>query len=195
MCVCECVKVQGNKGEGFSFLCAFWRQKYTFCAFSNYRLTMKFENVTARVLAPVTGPPRQRQAGPRARFLIITGSNQISTGGYKSYLSLFYAVTSQWPLPYNVFGAQWLTSKQVSQIKSHLNEGRDEKDTSFQTLAFLFPTPHLRQVIENKAFLRGHSQSAAPQTVDPFITKSLNSLGTTCSLLQTGQTLKVRQHY
>ena len=76
-----------------------------------------------------------------------------------------------------------------------MNEGRDEKDTSFQTLTFLFPTPRLKQVIEKKAFLRGHSQSAAPQTVDPFITKSLNSLGTTCSLLQTGQTVKARQHY
>ena len=74
-----CVKVEGNKNkvEGFSFLFAFWRQLYPFCVFSNCSLSMELENMATRVLAPVTETPRPRQAGPRARLLMIRPSHQI----------------------------------------------------------------------------------------------------------------------
>ena len=79
VCVCVCVKVEGNKNkvEGFSFLFAFWRQLYPFCVFSNCSLSMGLKNMATRVLAPVTETPRPRQAGPRARLLMIRQSHQI----------------------------------------------------------------------------------------------------------------------
>ena len=78
MHVCVCVKVEGNtnKGERFSFLFAFWRQLYTFCVFSNCSLSMEFENMTTRVLAPVTETPSQGRQGPEPGFSW-SGSHQI----------------------------------------------------------------------------------------------------------------------
>lgn len=82
VCVCMCVcarvereKVQGdkNKGEG-SVSCLHSGVRNTRSVSSVMTiLTVEFENMTARFPAPVAGPPRQRQAGPRARFLIIMG--------------------------------------------------------------------------------------------------------------------------
>ena len=100
VCVCVCVKVEGNKnkGEGFSFLFAFWRQLYTFCVFSNCSLSMEFDNMTARVLAPVIETPRPRQAGPRARLLMIRQSYQIPFTQSCLALATPWTVARQAPL-------------------------------------------------------------------------------------------------
>ena len=76
-----------------------------------------------------------------------------------------------------------------------MREGRNEKvpQAQFLTLAFL-----CHKAVSEAADRDEHCPDesfpwAAPQRVDPFVTRSLQSLGIRCSVLQTSEAVMVRQ--
>lgn len=116
---------------------------------------------------------------------------------YQLDLSLFYVATLQQPLPYVIHLAynDWTVSTLLKQNIIWMREGRNEKapQAQFLALAFLCHKP-VSEAADSSWHCPDESFPwAAPQRVDPFVTKSLQSLGIRYSLLQTSEAVMVRQ--